>query len=322
MKMKKASGYMSYCSEERCHRCLRSVGMIGLIGNIFLVLLKVFVGIAFFSTALLADSLYSVMDVGFAVLVIAGLRISAKPPDSTHDFGHGKIEFLITIIFSVLTMVGAVGLFAFAVFELHDGVLGEFSSYVLMAALISAVANYLFYRYTDCIASKFDSPSVRSLSIHSKADAISSLLVAASMGFAFWGYLYVGSFVAIIETIHILSVGAEIFRRSMGGLLDESIPPKELRDIKHVLSSIPGIRNVNYVKSRKVGHQVWLNIEIEVPSKYNIRRVDVIRGKINEMIKGKVKHLEEIMVNVVPFKEDPEEHLSFSDAGKMPVQAE
>ena len=321
--MKKVSGYInSYCSEERCDRCLRSVGIIGLIGNIFLVLLKVFVGLAFFSTALLADSLYSVMDVGFAVLVIAGLRISAKPPDSTHDFGHGKIEFLITIVFSVLTMIGAVGLFIFAVFELHNGVLGSFSSYVLLAALISTVANYLFYRYTDCIASKFESPSVRSLSMHSKADAISSLLVAASMGFAFWGYLYVGSFVAIIETVHILSVGSEIFRRSMGGLLDAAISPKELKDIKHVLSSIPGIRNVNYVKSRKVGNKVWLNLEIEIPSKYNIRRVDSIRDSINEMLRGKIKNLEEIMVNVLPFHEEAEEHLLFSDAGEKPVQVE
>lgn len=297
-------------NKVKCQACLKNIGIVGLIINILLVSLKGVVGIIFLSTALLADALYSILDIGFSILIIAGLKISSKPPDEGHTYGHGKIEFVITVIFSIFTIVGAIALFLFAVFELHEGVLGTFSYYVLITALISVGANYLFYRYSSCIANQFFSPSVRSLSIHSKADAISSILVAVSMVFAYWGYLYVGTFVAIIETAHLLIIGSEIFKGSLYGLLDASISPKEVKDIKTILSNIPGVRNIDYVKSRKVGQRVWLNLEIEVPSSFSIAMVDKIKSNINEMLKDRIKNLEEIMVNIIPFQEDDKSQLS------------
>lgn len=295
-------------NKNKCSSCLKIIGVVGFIGNIFLVLLKVTIGIAFFSTALLADALYSLLDIGFSILIIVGLKISSQPPDSKHDFGHGKIEFVVTVAFSVLTILGAICLFIFALFELHEGAMGTFSGFVLLAALVSTLANYLFYRFTDCIATQFYSPSIRSLSIHSKADATSSVLVVISMIFAYWGYHHVGPIVAIIETAHILIIGSELFKGAMYGLLDASISPEEIKDVKSSLNSIPGISNTNYVKSRKVGQRVWLNIEIEIPASFNISRVDAIKNDINETIRGKVKNIQEIMVNVVPFREEEQQN--------------
>lgn len=294
-------------NKNKCQACLKNIGIIGLTGNVLLVFLKGVVGITFLSTALLADALYSLMDIGFSILIIAGLKISSKPPDENHDYGHGKVEFVITIIFSIFTIIGAIALFLFAVFELHEGVLGAFSNYVLVTALISIGANYLFHRYTSCIAKQFFSPSIHSLSTHSKADAISSVLVAISMVFAYFGYLYVGPFVAIIETAHLLFIGSEIFKSSLHGLLDASISPKEIKDIKSILSSIPGIINIDCVKSRKVGQRIWLNLEIEVPASFSISKVDKIKGNINETLNEKIKNLEKVMVNVIPFKEEEKE---------------
>ncbi len=321
--MRSRPGFTKSCSgEKRCERCLKTTGYVGMFGNIFMVLMKVSVGIAFFSTALLADSLYSALDVGISALIIVGLRISTKPPDHNHDFGHGKIEFLITMIFSVLTMVGAIALFIFALIELRHGVFGVFSGYVLLVAVVSAVANFLFYRYTDCVASKFESPTIRSLSIHSEADAISSVLVAASMVFAYWGHYYIGPFVVIIETVHLLIVSSEIFKQSMGGLLDESISRGTLREIKAVLSHTPVIKNINYVRSRKIGHRIWLNIEVEVLPKSSIEKIDEARHFIVHELKNKIKHFENIMLTVVPYHEWPDESEVPRDERNMIVQAE
>lgn len=302
--MKEESVNNSCNSNRKCPKCLRSVGYYGLFGNMSLVLLKVVVGLAFFSTALLADSLYSILDIGFSILIIVGLRISSKPPDLKHEYGHGKVEFVITIVFSVLTVTGAVALFVFAVFEIHKGIADTFSVYVLITALISAVANLLFYRFTRCIANRFESPSIKSLSLHSHADAISSVLVAVSMGFAYFGFRHVGSFVAIVETVHILFIGSEIFKRSLDGLLDASISPKDIKDIKVILSNVEGVKNVNSVKSRKIGQKIWLNVEIEAPAQFSIDRVDRIKDTIRVVLSSRIKNLEEVMVNVTPFQED------------------
>lgn len=303
--------HINSCGDKnKCSSCLKTIGIVGLIGNLFLALLKVIVGIAFFSTALLADALYSILDMGYSILIIVGLKISAKPPDKGHEYGHGKVEFIITVAFSVLTIIGAIALFVYALFELHDGVRGTFSGYVMLVAAISILANYLFFKFTNCIATQFDSPSIRSLSIHSKADATSSVLVGISMVFVYFGYHHAGPFVAIIETAHILIIGSEIFKGSMYGLLDASIPQKDIKNIKSVLSSVHGIKNINYVKSRKVGQRVWLNIEIELPASLNISKVDAIKNNINETVRSKIRNIEEIMVNVLPFREEEESQLS------------
>ena len=279
------------CGDKyKCSECLKTIGIIGLIGNTILALFKIVVGIAFFSIALLADALYSLLDVGYSVLVIFGLKISAKPPDRGHDYGHGKVEFIITAAFSVLTIIAAIALFVLALFELHNGVRAVFSGYVLLVAIISVLANYLFFKFTDCIATQFGSPSIRSLSMHSKADSISSMLVGVSIGFSYFGYHHAGPFVAIIETAHILIIGSEIFKDSLYGLLDASIPQKDVKNVKSILRSIHGIKNVNYVKSRKIGQRIWLNIEIELPASLNISRVDTIKNNINETIKSKIRN--------------------------------
>lgn len=303
------------CGDKyKCSNCLKTIGIVGLIGNTILALFKIVVGIAFFSTALLADALYSLLDIGYSVLIIVGLKISAKPPDSGHDYGHGKVEFIITIAFSILTVFSAIAIFLFALFELRNGVMGTFSGYVLLVAVISILANYLFFKFTDCIAIQFDSPSISSLAIHSKADAVSSVLVMISMLFAYFGYDHVGPFVAIIETAHILVIGSQIFKNSIYGLLDASIPQEDIKNVKFILSSMHGIKNVNYVKSRKIGQRIWLNIEIELPASLNLSKVDAIKNNLNEAIKGKIKNIEEIMVNVMPFRKEEESQLSLASS--------
>jgi divalent metal cation (Fe/Co/Zn/Cd) transporter len=127
------------------------------------------------------------------------------------------------------------------------------------------------------------------------------------MGFSYWDFHHVGPIVAIIETAHILIIGTEIFKDSVYGLLDASISQQEVKDIKTTLGKIPGVCNVNYVKSRKVGQKVWLNIKFETLSSNSIKQVDSLKKEINDRVRQKINNIEEIMLNVVPFRNEETE---------------
>lgn len=290
--------------KDNCPQCLTRVGYVGLMLNVFLVLLKVGVGVSFFSVVLLTDSLYSVLDIGFAILIIVGLRISAKPPDFDHDYGHGKVEFVITLGFSVLTTIGAVVLFVVAVHDISGDEVITFSRYVLCASVISTLANYLFYKYSLCVSKQFFSPSIESLSVHSKADCISSALVAFSMVVAYFGFEHAGLFVAIVETVHILLISTKIFKDAVYGLLDAAISSDDIGDIEGILRSMPDIKKTTNIKSRKVGQRVWLNICIEVDPSFDIDRVDAIKREVYEAIKKRVRNLQEVMLSVEPYRQE------------------
>jgi cation diffusion facilitator family transporter len=296
--------------QNKCPSCLKVVAIVGSIGNILIAFIKVLIGFSFGSIALIAGALYSLLDTGFCVLVLVGLKAAYKPPDNGHEFGHGKIESLIAVLFSLLILLGALAIFVLAIYELHETTVEIFNSYVLLVATISMGASYLFYRFTDCVATQLGSPSIRYLSVHSKSDAASSACVIASLAVTYCGYHQTGHIVAIIETLHLLVIGSEMFNSSLHGLLDASIPIEDLKTVKSILTTMHGIKNINYVKSRKVGHKVWLNIELELPASDSIAKVDEIKREINASLRAKIKNVEGIMVAVVPFRENVERELA------------
>jgi len=121
---------------------------------------------------------------------------------------------------------------------------------------------------------------------------------------AYWGYHKVDSMVAIFETGHILYIGVAIFKTSLDGLLDAAISPEEINKIKKVLASIPDIKAIRFVRSRKAGQRVWVNISVEITPTISISKVDSIKNEINTILEERIDNLENIMVNTFPYRGD------------------
>ena len=164
---------------DRCVTCARTVGWVGLGINLALVFMKALVGLVSGSQAMLVDTMYSVKDVITSLLVIVGLSVSDRPLDEEHPYGHGKIEFVLSLIVSVVVLAITAYLLVHTVQILLRPEAHKAPHLIaLWAALVAVAVNLFMDRYAGCVAAEINSPIVHTLANHSYSDAIASGAVA------------------------------------------------------------------------------------------------------------------------------------------------
>ena len=145
-----------------CHVCQTRVGCIGLSVSLLVCACMIFVGVLNNSKALIAGSLCSGIDVATAVTVLLGLKLSNKPIDLRHPYGHGKVEFLAVGGISLLLIVSAMVLFFHSAKSIYHGEPGPEQLLTLAAALVAAGINEIKYRYAHCVGVHMNSPAIKS----------------------------------------------------------------------------------------------------------------------------------------------------------------
>lgn len=171
-------------------RKIYRVTFIGFVVNLALSCFKLAAGVLGRSAAMTADAVHSFSDMATDVVVIAFARISAKPKDDGHDYGHGKYETLATIIISLALVAVGVGILLSSMRSIRTviegGVLPRPGGVALIAAVLSIVAKEILYRYTVRVGRAIDSPSVVANAWHHRSDALSSLGTLVGIGCAFF----------------------------------------------------------------------------------------------------------------------------------------
>lgn len=163
---------------ERTRKIYRAT-WIGMVVNIALSLLKLAAGILGRSGAMIADAVHSISDLATDVIVLIFARISSKPEDAGHNYGHGKYETLASILISLTLIAVGGGILADSIrnirLVLTGEIIGRPGAIALIAAAISIVAKEVLYRYTVRVGRQTDSPSVVANAWHHRSDALSSI---------------------------------------------------------------------------------------------------------------------------------------------------
>lgn len=283
---------------SKCISCASYIGWIGLGTNLVLMILKGVVGFVSGSQALVADAMYSAKDVITSLLVIVGLKVSGRPLDREHPYGHGKIEFILSMIISVVFLGVTALLLIHAVQVLTDG--NEHSAphiIALWTAIISILVNVVMYYYSRCVSIEVNSPMVRTLSRHHYADATSS--VAVALGIVGAHYLempWIDTAVALFETAHLMYLGSEVFRESYKGLMDSSAPVEVKEEIRQQAMKVAGVEAVEELKSRLVGQDLWVDMVIRVSPETSVDEASDIADDVTDRLVRVVPHMGSVHV--------------------------
>jgi cation diffusion facilitator family transporter len=288
---------------SRCVVCYEIVGWVGLGVNFALSSMKLFVGIVSGSQALVADAMYSAKDVITSGLIIIGLKVSKKPIDKEHPYGHGKIEFILSGIISV-AFIGIIGLLLFYAAEsLIEGEHEIPHLIALWTAVFSIIVNIVMYSYTRCAALEINSPMVKTLSKHHRADGASSVAVAfAIVGSHYLNMPWLDPLVALFETLHLLYLGGEIFWDSFQGLMDKAASEDVLAQIKTNANSVNGVKDVEQLQTRRVGQELWVDLTIGVDPELSILGAKSLGIGVEETLVKTIPHLGNINVNFKSLK--------------------
>ncbi|MCK2149017.1 cation diffusion facilitator family transporter [Marinobacter alexandrii] len=241
------------------------VTIIGMILDVVLGLIKVIAGTLFHSQALLVDGIHSFTDVASDLVVLGVMRVSRKEPDQDHPYGHQRIETFGTLVLgSILIAVGA-ALAWENTLRLIEGKADIVPGWpVLLAAAISVASKEWIYHYTRRVGLAIRSDLILANAWHSRSDALSSVVVLLSTTGAMAGFLWLDVLAAVVIAGIIIHIGWKFSWDSVKELVDTGLSPSDTEMLKDIARQTDGVRNVHELRSRRMGHDILLDIHLVV----------------------------------------------------------
>ena len=299
---------MSGAAEIRKRRIYR-VTLVGFAVNLVLSLAKLAAGVFGRSGAMVADAVHSFSDLATDVVVIVFARISAKPRDDGHDYGHGKYETLATILISMALGVVGVGILVNSIGAvrsvLDGGVLPRPGLVALVAAVLSIAAKEILYRYTVREGRAIDSPSVVANAWHHRSDALSSLGTLVGIGCAYFlgdKWRIADPIAALIVAVFIFKVAFDLIRTGLGELLEKSLPEETEREILRIVTLDPAVREPHNLRTRRIGAAIAIEIHIRVDGAMTVARSHALTVGIERRLRECFGEGTMIAVHVEPLK--------------------
>jgi cation diffusion facilitator family transporter len=242
------------------------------------------------SIALLSDAIESIVNVATAVVALLAVRLSAKPADAEHPYGHHKVEYFSAVLEGVLIVVAAVSILREAYFgylnpkPLDSPWLGLLING--LAGVVNAVWCWVLIRQ----GRRHRSPALVADGRHLLTDVISSAGVLAGVAVAAaTGIAILDPALAALVALNILWSGWGLLKESVGGLMDEAAPPQTLAQIRELISqNADGALEAHNVRTRRAGRRTFVDFHLVVPGDMSVKTAHDICDRIESGIKAEV----------------------------------
>lgn len=303
-------------SKEIAHRekKIYEVTIAGSLVNLFLVLFKFVSGILGHSAAMIADATHSLSDFITDIIVIIFVRLSAKPEDEDHKYGHGKYETLASQIIGMALAGAGLMIFWNAVTRIWAFVHGEIPQspgvIALVAAALSIILKEIIFRITRKTAKEINSSSLEANAWHHRSDALSSIGTLLGIG----GSIFLGRWwkscaildpiAAIIVSIFIVITAFKIIAEASGELLEKSLPSESEQKICELVYEDPEICDVHRLRTRKIGSRIAIEMHLRLPGEMPVREAHEHATEIEGRLKEEFGQSTIIMLHIEPKKEN------------------
>ncbi len=271
--------------EEKKKYVLRA-GWLSIIGNLFLSGLKYWAGISTGSMALIADAWHSLSDIITSAIVLIGGKISRKPADEEHPFGHGRAEHIASVIIGVVLAIVAFDFVIGAIEKFGNKEQTHYNTFAWIATIISILANEGMTQYSFWAAKKTGSSMLKADGWHHRTDALSSIviLIGIALGSSFW---WTDAVLSLIVALMIGWASWEILSKEITSLLGESPSNELLMSIRETAQKVNAQPiHLHHIHIHNYGHHSELSCHIKLPSKMPLDEAHEICTRIELAIKN------------------------------------
>lgn len=289
------------------NREIYKVTLVGGAVNVLLLVFKFVAGFVGHSAAMVADAVHSLSDFVTDVVVLAFVRISGKPKDKSHDYGHAKYETLAMTVIGLALLVVAVGIVYGGVLKIAGWLEGNRleapGMLALWAALLSVVLKEAVYRYSMVKARELSSQAVEANAWHHRSDAFSSVGTALGIGGAiFFGerWTVLDPVASVVVGLFIVKVSIGLLRRGIGDLMEQSLPDDVEAEIIRLAASVPGIVEPHDLRTRRLGNHYAIELHILMDGNISLCEAHDKASEVEKLLRehyGKETH---VAVHVEP----------------------
>ena len=278
---------------------------ISLVANLFLAAIKTSIGILGHSPALLADGVNSTVDVAYGIVVYVFMRLSGKPADDEHPFGHSQLESVAALVIGSFVMTTAVAIFwesVNSVYDLYTGntAFGGASMGALWVALLTVCLKLFLTIGTQRVGNKTKNTAVLALAYDHRNDIFTALAATVGIFFGRAGFPWVDPLAGAIVAVIILRTAVSILRDSTADLMD-TVPGTTLtQEIETLVTKIPGILCIEESRAHRFGPYLVVNVTICVDGKMSIIEGDHIATQVEKTLIDNIEFMRTVHVHIHP----------------------
>ena len=285
------------------------VTLLGMFVNMALFAFKLVAGFLGRSGAMIADAVHSASDFATDVVVLAFVRISAKPRDDDHKWGHGKYETLASLIIGVALFAVGVEILldsAEKIKAVAEGkVLPRPGAIAIIAAAVSIVAKEALYQWTVRVGKQTESPSVVANAWHHRSDALSSIGALLGIGAAYFlgeKWRIADPIAAIVVAALIIKVAIDLCSTALAELLEKSLPKEVEEEILAIILATPNVYKPHNLRTRRIGSDIAIEVHIRVNGEMTVFASHEISKEIERALRARFGERTAVAIHIEPMK--------------------
>ena len=285
------------------------VTLTGSIVNMILLVMKFVAGILGNSAAMVADAVHSLSDFLTDIVVIVLVKLSSKPADKDHDYGHGKYETIATSIIGIALIAVSLMLawngIDKIIFVVKGGDIESPCMIAFIAAIVSILLKEWVFRVTKKVALEVDSQALEANAWHHRSDALSSIGTAIGIG----GAVLLGNSFAVLDPIAAVIVSVFIFiaayrllRQASGELLEESLPKETEDKIEEIVYRDSLVSDIHNLHTRRIGSIIAIEMHLRLPGDISLEESHRHATAIERALRDEFGSGTHIMLHIEPVK--------------------
>lgn len=279
---------------------VKRASVLGIIGNIFLFFIKIIVGFISNSQAMLADAFNSASDIFSSIMTFIGNRIASKGADNDHNLGHGKAEYIYSMLISITMIVLGSSILFDSIRTIFNRNKYEFSIWIVMVCIITILVKLSLYLYTNRIGKKFNNLLVEANSKDHRNDLFITLGTLLSTLFAYYEIYVIDSIVGIIISLWIIYTGIKIYKESYDVLMDKTISSEIKDKVIEIIDKYEEIDKINHFIATPVGYMYQVSFSIFVDGNMSTFDSHEIANRLEKEIIREVSEIYLVVIHVNP----------------------
>lgn len=277
---------------------VKLVSILGIILNIFLLIIKGITGHITKSRAMISDAFNSAGDIFSSLMTFIGNKIASKPNDEDHNLGHGKAEYIYSMLISIVMMITSIKVLKDSLFLGNKKII--FSKYLVIVSLITIILKFLMFLFTNKISKKQNNLLLKANSIDHRNDSILTILTLISSLLLNNGIKIIDIIIGSIISIYIFYQAVLLYIESYDVLMDKCISDVTKNKVYDIIKKYPEIIKTNHFNSTPVGYKYQISVTIFVDGNLSTFKSHEIADNLEKEITNSIDEIYLTIIHVNP----------------------
>lgn len=276
--------------------------ILGIIGNIFLLIIKAIIGYITNSQSMIADAFNSAGDIFSSCMTFVGNKISSKEADEDHHLGHGKAEYIYSLLISITMILLSITVIKNAIFTLINKEYLDFSIWLIIICIITIITKFSLFIYTNILYKKHNNILIKANSIDHRNDCFITLTTLISVILSSMGFYFVDAIVGILISLWIFYTAIKLFMESYDVLMDKAMSEETKEKVLKIIDKHEEVIKIQHFNATPVGYRYQISFTIYVDGNMKTFDSHAVANSLEREIEKEIPEIYLTVIHVNPIE--------------------